>query len=126
MLHQGIAQIQKTGRPLPSDFPGAKSIHHYMLFWARDGQWARQDWLNAQDYIGAFRPAAGFSANEAVQAEYVTIVGGPLGVPNKVEAWLVEQGCKVDRIAGKDEADTKRILEELVESGKRFRRLTAG
>jgi N-acetyl-anhydromuramyl-L-alanine amidase AmpD len=126
VLHQGIAQIQKTGRPLPSDFPGAKSIHHYMLFWARDGHWARQDWLNAQDYIGAFRPAAGFSANEAVQAEYVTIVGGSLGVPNKVEAWLVEQGCKVDRIAGQDEADTKRILEELVESGKRFWHLAAG
>jgi putative cell wall-binding protein len=63
----------------------------------------------------------GFSSSDAAQAEYVTIVGGPLGVSQEVEDWLVSQGCKVDRVAGANEAATKRMLGNLVKKGKRFR-----
>jgi len=62
----------------------------------------------------------GFSSKVAAQAQYVTIVGGVLGVPQKVEDWLVAQGCKVDRIAGDNETATQQMLTDLVEKGKRF------
>ena len=123
MLRQEIVKIQQeASRPGPIPIPplGAKPLYHYVLFWAHDGKWADKDWLNAQSYIGVFRPTAGFSPDDAAQAEYVTIVGGPLGVSKQVEDWLGSVGCKVDRIAGEDEADTKRILDELVQQGKRF------
>ncbi len=62
----------------------------------------------------------GFSAQDAAKAQYVTIVGGPLGVPKRVENQLLAQGCQVDRIAGEDEAATRAILTSLVSQGKRF------
>jgi hypothetical protein len=116
MLRQKVIKVQQEETPLPE----GKLLYHYVLFWAHDGKWAERDWLNAQGYIGAFRPAAGFSANEATQAAYVTIIGGPLGVSKKVEDQLKAADCRVDRIAGKDEADTRRMLDELVQQGKRF------
>ena len=87
--------------------------------------WAEKDWVSAQDYIAAFQPTVGFLSKDAVQAQYVTIVGGPLGVPNKVEKWLVANGCKVDRIAGANEAATKQMLTNLIKKGKRFRSFEA-
>jgi hypothetical protein len=124
MLRQEIVKVQKTAAQ-PSRVPTVenKVFHHYMLFWARDLEWARNDWVNAQNFIGAFRPTAGFSVEEAARAEYVTIVGGPLGVSKAAEEQLRVAGCRVDRIAGKDEADTKQMLDDLVKQGKRFQSL---
>jgi N-acetyl-anhydromuramyl-L-alanine amidase AmpD len=126
MLRQEIVKVQEEaaapGLP-PTPPTDAKPIYHYMLFWHHGDQWAEQDWLNAQEYIEVFQPTVGFSANEAVQAEYVTIVGGPLGVSQEVEDWLKANGCKVDRLAGKDEADTKAMMTKLVKEGKRFQSL---
>lgn len=124
MLQTEIAKVQEAAsEPSPPPSPDEKTIHHYMLFWARDADWAKADWLNAQNFVGTFRPTAGFSVEEAAQAEYVTIIGGPLGVPRKVEEQLKAAGCRVDRIAGKDEADTKRLLDEFVERASRLQRL---
>jgi N-acetyl-anhydromuramyl-L-alanine amidase AmpD len=124
MLRREVAKVQAgealVGQPT-TPAPGTKLFYHYLLFWHHGDQWATQDWLSAQDYIGAFQPTVGFSATDAVQAEYVTIVGGPLGVSQEVENWLVAQGSKVDRIAGANEAATKRMLGNLVKTGKRFR-----
>lgn len=121
MLRGEIAEVQETAdQPSPIPTVEDKAFHHYMLFWARDVEWAKNDWLNAQNFIGAFRPTAGFSVEEATHSEYVTIVGGPLGVSKAAEEQLKAAGCRVDRIAGKDEADTKRMLDELVKQGKRF------
>jgi N-acetyl-anhydromuramyl-L-alanine amidase AmpD len=120
MLGQEIVRVQQQGGATPIPSPSTKSMDHYVLFWAQDGQWAREDWFNAHNYIAAFRPTVGFSADHAALAEYVTIVGGPLGVPESVANWLRGQGCKVDRIAGKDEADTKRQLDDLARMSKRF------
>lgn len=122
MLRQEIAEVQRATEQ-PGPVPGAKPIYHYMLFWSHDGEWAEKDWQSARNYIGTFAPTAGFSANEAAQAEYVTIVGGPLGVSKEVEKWLKDAGCKVDRIAGEDEADTKRQLDKLAKEKKRFQSL---
>jgi hypothetical protein len=124
MLRQEIVKVQEEAT-LPqvptTPLPDAKPIYHYMLFWHHGDQWAEKDWLNAHDYIGAFQPTVGFSAKEAAQAEYVTIVGGPLGVSQEVEDWLTANGCKVDRLAGKDEAATKGMMTNLIKKGKRFR-----
>jgi N-acetyl-anhydromuramyl-L-alanine amidase AmpD len=121
MLYQEIALVQQeAAKTSPAPGAGAKLLHHYMLFWARDGEWAEKDWISARRYIGTFRPTAGFSASDAALAAYVTIVGGPLGVPKEVEEQLVAAGCKVDRIAGKDEDETESILSELARKGRRF------
>jgi N-acetyl-anhydromuramyl-L-alanine amidase AmpD len=120
LLLQEVARVQQEAIQ-PEPLPEGKTIYHYVLFWARDGQWAERDWLNAQTYIATFRPSVGFRASDAVQAQNVTIVGGPLGVTKAVEDWLKASNCRVDRIAGEDEADTKRLLDELAETGRRFR-----
>ncbi|MCO5243779.1 MAG: N-acetylmuramoyl-L-alanine amidase [Anaerolineae bacterium] len=95
-------------------------IGHYVLFWQRTDTWAQQDWEAAETYIGRFRPTAGFSVDDAKTAEYVTIVGGDAGVSFDAERTLQGAGCKVERLAGKDFADTKRILDDLAASGRRF------
>jgi hypothetical protein len=120
-LFQEIGEvIEKGTQPSPEPPDQEKPIYHYMLFWSNEDQWAETDWLNARNYIRTFRPTVGFSAEDAALAKFVTIVGGPLGIPRSVEAQLEQSGCQVDRIAGRDEAETKQILDSLVEQGKRF------
>ena len=101
--------------------PTVKTIGHYMLFWQRADAWAQEDWGAAAPYFARFHPTAGFSPDDAKTAEYVTIVGGVAGVPYEVEQMLIAAGCKVERLAGADFADTQRMLEELANSGRRFK-----
>ncbi len=95
----------------------AKPIKHYLLLWDHGADWAQADWRNAQDYIAAFRPTAGFSVTDAMQAEVVTIVGGDAGISGTDEARLVAAGCRVFRLAGVDEADTRARLAALIAAG---------
>lgn len=97
-----------------------KPLNHYVLFWQKVDSWAQQDWQAAERYIGRFRPTAGFSVDDAQQAEFVTIVGGDAGVSYEAEQLLRAAGSKVDRIAGANFADTKRILDEMATKGERF------
>jgi hypothetical protein len=104
--------------------PSTKPIEHYVLFWYKSpDNWAEWDWRGARSYIERFRPTAGFSVEEAQFAKYVTIVGGPGGVSAEAEALLKNAGCKVERISGKSETETRRILEEMATKGHRFRTL---
>ena len=120
-LRQEIVEVQKAAQQSTGVTPvDGKVLEHYMLFWQRADSWPATDWANARTYIGAFRPTAGFDPDEAALAQYVTIVGGPLGTTQQTEDKLRAAGCRVDRIAGKDEADTKRILDGLVASKRRF------
>ncbi|MGC9335864.1 MAG: N-acetylmuramoyl-L-alanine amidase, partial [Anaerolineae bacterium] len=126
LLRREITKVQEEADqapPVPG--PGTKQIYHYMLFWAHNGSWAKRDWIGAQNYIATFRPSVGFSTHDAVAAEYVTVVGGPLGVSKADEEALKASGCKIDRIAGKDEEETQRMLDELVRTGKRFKSFDA-
>jgi hypothetical protein len=100
--------------------PAGKPLGHYVLFWQTPEDWAKEDFLGAQNYIGRFRVTVGFSVDDAMQAEYVTIVGGALGVPPEAEALLRAAGCKVDRVAGDTFAETKRLLDQMAKEGKRF------
>jgi hypothetical protein len=118
LLERVDALLPKKDAPAPQ--AKSKPIYHYMLFWARNGSWDEANWSNAEAYVATFQPAVGFRSAEARQAEYVTIVGGQKGIPKAVEEWLTSQGCKVDRVAGTDKADTKRLLDNLVRERKRF------
>ncbi len=95
-----------------------KTIGHYVLFWQDPTSWAQHDWQNATTYIGRFRPTCGFSVDDALTAEFVTIIGHSL--PSEVEQQLKNAGCKVERIAGQTAADTKRILDAMAQKGQRF------
>lgn len=100
--------------------PDGKAMGHYVLFWQTADDWAKEDFFGAQNYIGRFRVTVGFSLDDAMQAEYVTIVGGPLGVSSEAEALLRAAGCKVERVAGDTFAETKALLDQMAEEGKRF------
>ena len=100
--------------------PPAKTIGHYVLFWQRADNWAKEDYAAAANYVARFRPTHGFTPEDARNAEYVTIVGGPAGVSPAIEQMLRDAGCKVERLAGKDFADTKRMLDDLAQRGQRF------
>ena len=124
-----LAKVEALGletTPVPGPSPDLelpiKPIEHYMLFWYhRPDHWADWDWRGARLYIEKFSPTAGFSAEEARFAKYVTIVGGPAGVPAEVETTLRSAGCKVERVAGATEAETRQILEDMATSGQRFK-----
>jgi len=51
---------------------------------------------------------------DALQSQHVVIVGGPAGVSAQEEARLRGAGVDVHRLEGKDEAETQRMLDELV------------
>ncbi len=111
-LVQAIQAAQRTaggltGHPIPL----------YLLLWDHGNAWAEADWRSAQGYIARFRPTAGFSVDDALLAQRVVIVGGPAGVSGQDEARLRAAGVEVYRLAGKDEADTKRMLDELAQKG---------
>ena len=72
-----------------------------------------------------FRPALGFSVQDARNAEYVTIVGSEAGISEAEEQTLRESGCKIERIAGRNEEETSRILAEMASTGRRFRTFEA-
>jgi len=95
-------------------------LGHYLLFWQTAEDWAREDWLGAEKYIGRFRPTCGFSVDDAKQAKRVTLIGGPLGVPDSVAEDLRASGCIVERVAGNSPQATKALLDQMAEEGKRF------
>jgi hypothetical protein len=118
-LRRQVQDALAGAGPVPTT-PAGKPLGHYVLFWQTPEDWANEDFLGAQNYIGRFRVTVGFSVDDAMQAEYVTIIGGPLGVPLEAEALLRAAGCKVDRVAGDTFAETKRLLDQMAKEGKRF------
>ncbi len=100
--------------------PAGKPLGHYVLFWQTPDDWAKQDFFGAENYIGRFRVTVGFSIDDAMQAQFVTIVGGPLGVSSEAEALLRAAGCEVERVAGDSFAETKALMDQMADDGKRF------
>lgn len=97
---------------------GERPIHHYLLLPGGGG-----DLPTLQPYLERFRPSLGFRVDEAMQAKFVTIVGGSAGVSSQDEARLVQAGAQVERIDGKDVAEAARSLRELAQKGQRFQSL---
>ena len=115
LLFERVGQIQAG--------VGVKSIRHYLLFWQRPypGPFAPEDFTGAAEFIVRFRPTVGFSVNDARHAEYVTVVGSEAGITQEQELSLRQSGCRVERIAGRNDAETRRMLQDLVDTGRRFR-----
>ncbi len=97
-----------------------KPLHHYVLFPRDDGVVGGDPWGSAKSYIERFHPACGFDLEEAAQAEFVTLIGGPFSIESNEEEALREAGCRVDRIGDGDPRQTRRILDKLAKSGRRF------
>ncbi len=118
--------VSTTPTTTPTATPSTgKTIQHYLLLWHRgSNNWAEWDLRGAIDYIGAFKPTVGFSVEEAKTAQYVTIMGGKEGVPASAEQALHAAGCQVERLSGNTEAETRRIVKQLVAQGKRFKNLS--
>ncbi len=120
-----LAQVRSllaAAEPTPT--PAEKPIEHYLLLWYHSpDNWAKWDLLGALEYIERFPATIGFSIEEAKSAKYVTIIGGPGGVPAETEQILQAAGCQVERLAGATETETRRILEQLAAQGQRFRTL---
>ncbi|MBN1935082.1 MAG: N-acetylmuramoyl-L-alanine amidase [Anaerolineae bacterium] len=97
-----------------------KPVYHYVLFWHKGNVWAERDWLAAKTYISSFKVTHGFSVEDAKHAQYVTIIGNASGVDERAEQILLEAGCYVERIAGRDTDETRVVLNELALQGQRF------
>ena len=115
--HPRLFSWQKTA-PIPQLHH--KPIHHYLLFAKDDDRIAEKDWASAINYIKHFHPSCGFNIEEAMHAEFVTIVGDALGIDLKQERMLRAAGCKVERVAGETVKETKKLLDGLAKSGQRF------
>jgi len=114
-----LAEVEKAQEEQAKPHP-PKPFHHYMLFWQDEEDWAEEDWYGAKAYISRFRVTHGFSADDAKVSKYVTIVGGFTGVDRNTERTLLNDGCRVERIAGKNGAETSRILTEMAYRRQRF------
>lgn len=94
---------------------GFKPLYHYVLFWGPG-----EEWEAARSYIARFRPACGFSVQEALQARYVTIVGSEDRVGKETEELLKRSGCRVERLNYSSIDSLKETLDDMVARGKRF------
>jgi len=87
--------------PLPATkSPGKFRFSHYLLL--PSFEWGVADWhLNiTRPFIKRHRPTVGFSLEEALQAQQVTVVGGEEHFSDEQLSYLRNQGCLVRRIDG--------------------------
>lgn len=97
-----------------------KAIFHYILLPIYEFGVSDWHWSVIFEYVRTFRPACGFSAQEAGNAQHVTIVGNEQGVSGDVEQMLAKSGCRVERIAGPDGDAIRARLTHLANAGQRF------
>ncbi|MBN1314062.1 MAG: hypothetical protein JXA42_01295 [Anaerolineales bacterium] len=107
--------VMPKGRMVPKQ----KSINHYLLL--PTFEWGAARWYMdiVQEYVAAVLPTVGFSIDEAGQAERVTIVGNEQGVDALTEQKLRDNGCQVERIAGKTGQETQLLLQQLARNAQR-------
>jgi hypothetical protein len=98
-----------------------KPLHHYLLFGTAGDAINAAEWKAAGDYVRRYRPTCGFSLDEAVQAEYVTIVGGLSSISREQEQVLRDAGCQVERIGSESTRDTAKAFKMLVKANRRFK-----
>ncbi|NOZ29094.1 MAG: carboxypeptidase regulatory-like domain-containing protein [Chloroflexi bacterium] len=94
---------------------GGKTLPLYLLFGAPDDPDTRTGLLLAQPYVAASRAVAGFSLQEAMSAQRVTIIGGEDAVSAEDEHALREAGCVVERLAG-DLYEIEQALKERLQA----------
>jgi len=97
------------------DASTTKAVQHYLLFGPSHAACNRTNFRLAGRYILARGVSAGFVAEEAAQAEQVTIIGDEAAVSREVEQNLRDAGCQVGRLDGDSYAvadGLARLLEE--------------
>jgi len=108
------AREEETAAYLP------KRLGHYVLFGTDTAGWSDREWAWAQEYISRFQATGGFSSTDARLARFVTLIGGTTDIGSRVEAALIEAGCRVERIEGQTARDTARILQNMAAMDSRF------
>jgi len=96
-----------------AQIPNNKPIDHYLLLPVFEWGTSRWHLSIVQEYIETFLPTCGFSAEEAILARRVTIVGNEQGVGAETAARLAAAGCQVERIAGRNGHETLQLLQKL-------------
>jgi hypothetical protein len=106
--------------PVSSPAPSKKVLKHYLLFGPGTQPGTMTNLILALDYIVHFAPVVGFSVDEALNAERVTIVGGGTAVSAAEEQRLREGGCKVARLQAPDSYALENLFQQLLASGSPF------
>jgi len=96
--HRRVDESKGLAQGDQAENDGPKSLRHYVLLPTFEWGVSEWHWSAALDYVKAHRPVCGFSADEARQAQRVTIVGTEQGVSAAVEADLRQAGCTVERL----------------------------
>jgi len=79
---------------------GANRIKHYLLLPAYDWGVDEVHLEAIRPFIRKYRPTIGFSADEAVLADCVTVIGDEQVYPEEALNRLRQAGCRVERIQG--------------------------
>ncbi|MDP2727558.1 MAG: hypothetical protein Q8P59_08435, partial [Dehalococcoidia bacterium] len=111
--HPRYFSWNKPEKELKSAFP--KPIYHYLLLPAE-----KRGRVWPEGYVRRFHPTCGFSLEEAMQAEFVTILGSNMEISPQEERKVRAAGCKVERVVGKNLKEARKVLDSMAAEGKRF------
>jgi hypothetical protein len=94
-----VKRLLDVGGLSDSSRSTSKTLNHFVLL--PDGPMSEDTWAIVKTLIKD--GVIGFSPEEALQADRVTILGDEAAVPPSVERQLVEGGCSVTRVKGPSE-----------------------
>jgi len=89
----GLKRMQSQTTP-PGPDPAGKRFEHYFLIPPEAEELAQGAWQTIQDYLRTYRPTCGYSIEEAMQAERVTVLGDE--PPMDLVERLQTAGCLVE------------------------------
>lgn len=106
--------------PVVAPTPTRKVLKHYLLFGPGTQQGTMANLILALDYIVHFTPVVGFTVDEALYAERVTIVGNTSAVSSQDEQRLRAGGSQVNRLQAQDSYALETLFQQLLASGSPF------
>ncbi len=108
--------------PTTTPIPIKKVFKHYLLLGPGTQPGTMTNLILALDYIVHYAPVVGFSVEEAMSAEHVTIVGGTNAVSAADEQRLRDSGCQVARLQASDSYALENLFQQLLASGSPYPR----
>lgn len=106
--------------PVAPSAPVKKVLKHYLLFGPGTQPGTMTNLIIALDYIVHFTPVVGFSVQEALSAERITIVGSASAVSQQDEQRLRDGGSQVSRLQAQDSYALENVFQQLLGSGSPF------